>query len=400
MKRYKFFLLIFPCLSFFLIFLFACKKSKSAQPENPGITPVVETKVFYQLDKFAMGVDLSYVNQVQDYGGIYKDSGTVKDPFVIFKSHGANVVRVRLWHNPQWLASLNGGKIYSDIKDAEKTIQRAKAAGMAVNLDFHYSDRWTDPAKQQIPEAWKGLTLNVLKDSVYQYTLRILNYLSSKNLIPEMVQVGNENNQGMLFNTGKVVNNNFVAFGELLKSGIKAVRDFSQSSAIKPQIILHVAKLTDADYFANGVINGGGVTDFDILGISHYYIYSTLTSMSDVGNIIRALKSKYNKKIMIVETAYPFTSQNADSYNNIISGATGFNGYGVSPEEQYKYMKDLTQQVIDGGGKGIMYWEPAWITSSLKDEWGTGSSWENNAFFDFNGNVLPVFDFMTFPYKF
>ena len=378
-----------------------CTKTTNTT-NNPITIPQAPAaaRVFYPLDEFAMGADLSYANHVQDYGGVYKDSGVVKDPYIIFKNHGANVVRVRLWHNPVWLSALNGGKIYSDLIDVEKTIQRAKAAGMAVNLDIHYSDRWADPGRQQIPAAWAGLAFNILQDSVYNYTLNVLNYLMSKNLTPEMIQVGNENNQGMLFNSGKVVNNNWIAFSDLLKCGIKAVRDFSSTSGIKPQIILHVAKLTDADYFANGVINLGGVTDFDILGISHYYVYSTLTSMSDVSTIIRGLKTKHNKKIMIVETAYPWTSQGADSYPNIISGTTGFNGYGVSADEQYRYMKELTQQVILGGGSGIMYWEPAWITSSMKDEWGTGSSWENNAFFDFNGNTLPAMDFMTYNYNF
>jgi len=396
MKEYALYSKILLFCSF--VSITACSKNDDPAPEPPA-PPPAKTKVFYDWTKFAMGADLSYVNHVQDYSGIYKDSGVVKDPFLIFKNHGANVVRVRLWHNPQWQAALNGGKIYSDLNDVEKTIQRAKSAGMAVNLDLHYSDRWADPSKQEIPAAWRGLGFTVLKDSVYQYTLNVLNYLKSKNLTPEMVQVGNETNQGMLFDAGKVVNNNFTSFGEFLKSGIKAVRDFSQMSVVKPQVILHVAKLTDADYFANGVTNAG-VTDFDILGISHYYVYSSLTKMSDVGDVIRSLKTKYNHKVMIVETAYPWSSSGADSYNNVISGSNGFNGYGVSPDEQFKYMKDLTQEVISAGGSGIMYWEPAWISSSLKDEWGTGSSWENNTFFDFNGNALPAIDFMTYPYKF
>ena len=83
-------------------------------------------KKFYGYTEFVMGADLSYVNQVQDYGGIYKDSGKIKDPFTILKDHGTNLVRVRLWHNPQWLAPLNNGKLYSDLFDVEKTIQRAK----------------------------------------------------------------------------------------------------------------------------------------------------------------------------------------------------------------------------------------------------------------------------------
>jgi arabinogalactan endo-1,4-beta-galactosidase len=386
---------------FFLILLvflaLSCKKGQN----NPSpVPPLPVTKVFYTADKFVMGADLSYVNQVQDYGGLYKDSGATKDPYLIFKNHGANLIRVRLWHNPQWLAAYNSGKLYSDLKDVEKTIQRAKTAGMAVNLDLHYSDQWADPGNQTIPAAWNGLSLAVLEDSVYQYTLYVLNYLKSKNLTPEMVQVGNETNQGMLFPVGKVVNDDWTAFAALLKSGIKAVRDFSATSVVKPQIILHVADPNNADYFANAVINKGGVTDFDVLGISYYYVWSAITSLNQVNTIISSLKSKYNKKIMIVETACPWTNSYADSYTNTISGNTAFSGYDVSKDGQYKFMKDLTQQLIAAGAAGIMYWEPAWISSTLKDEWGTGSAWENNAFFDFAGNTLPVIDFMTYPYQF
>jgi arabinogalactan endo-1,4-beta-galactosidase len=386
----------------FLITVFAAFSSckKSSRGSDPVVHPPVVTKVFYSTDKFVMGADLSSVNGVEDNGGIYLDSGIVKDPFTIFKNRGANTVRVRLWNNPQWLAAYNNGKMYSDINDVEKTIQRAKAAGMSVNLDLHYSDQWADPGNQAIPAAWNNLTLDVLKDSVYQYTLNVLNELKNRNLTPEFIQVGNETNQGMLFPTGAVVNDNWTAFGVLLKSGIKAIRDFSAASSIKPQIIVHVAEPENADYFANGVINKAGVTDFDILGVSYYYVWSTLTSLSQLGTTISSLKSKYGKKIMIAETAYPWTSLYADNYNNVISGSVAFAGYDVSKEGQYKYMKDLTQQVITGGGAGIMYWEPAWISSKLTDKWGTGSSWENNTFFDFSGNSLPAIDFMVSPYQF
>ncbi len=369
---------------------------KKASPSSS----IKNTATVYSWTQFSMGADLSYVNQVQDYGGVFKDSGVIKDPFTIFKDHGANTVRVRLWHNPQWQAALNNGRLYNDIYDVAKTIQRARDAGLAINLDLHYSDTWADPDHQEKPAAWNSLSFAALKDSVYSYTLNVLNYLKSRDLVPEMIQVGNENNQGMLWPEGKVVNNNWAPFTELLKSGIKAVRDFSQTSSIKPQIILHVAQLQHAESWANGVINTGGVTDFDIIGLSHYHKWTTLTSMDDIGRIIRILKTTYHKKVMVVETAYPWTDQNADSYSNIISGQERFGNYGISKEEQLRYLKDLTQQVINGGGSGIMYWEPAWISSSLRDRWGTGSSWENNAFFDFSGNTLPGIDFMNQRYSF
>ena len=371
------------------VLLFSCSGKVSAQMP----------KKLYKWDEFAMGADLSYVNQVENYGGVYKDGGRPADPFEIFRNHGANVVRVRLWHTPTWVADLNNGKYYYDLAGTEQTIRRAKQAGMAVNLDIHYSDTWADPDHQEIPAAWKNLNLVQMNDSVYQYTLRVLNYLKFKNLVPEMVQVGNENNNGMLWPTGKVSGNSFNAFAQLLNSGIKAVRDFSANSDIKPKIILHVAQLQHADFWTRGIIQNG-VTDFDILGLSHYTKWSTVQTMQGVTDTIRQLVNRFGKTVMVVETAYPWTGENGDSYNNIFSVADTAPGYTLSKEDQLRYMKDLTQAIIKGGGKGIMYWEPAWISSRLNDGWGVGSSWENNAYFDFSGNLLPVADFMNQEYIF
>ncbi len=374
------------------VFCITCKKPKSQS---------VELKQ-YNWQTFSMGADLSYVNEIEASTGVYKMDGRQTDPFVIFKSIGTNTVRVRLWHNPEWKKAVTGGKLYSDLYDAEKTISRAKEQGMAVNLDLHYSDDWADPAQQATPAAWSGLPLNVLKDSVYNYTLAVLNYLKSKNLVPEMIQVGNETNSGMLWPAGKVnAESDFANFGLLLNSGIKAVRDFSVSSAIKPKIILHVAQLQNADSWAGNVIAKGGVTDFDIIGVSHYYKWSTINDMTEIGKSIALLKTKYQKDVMIVETAFPWTSKNADGYSNIFyTNESTILGYPLSPEGQQNYLKDLIKTVALNGGKGVMYWEPAWITSNLFDRWGTGSSWENNTFFDFNGNLFSGCNYMMWPYEF
>ncbi len=384
------FLLPICLFSLILFTAFTCKKN------NSGETQPMKSK--YEWEKFSMGVDLSYIDQVEDFGGIYKDSGRMMDPFRIMSNHGANTVRIRLWHTPVWVGQLNNGKMYYDLYGIEKTMRRAKENGMAVNLDIHYSDRWADPAHQETPKAWASLSLPELKDSVYNYTLSVLNYLKSKNLVPEMVQVGNETNSGMMWPVGKVVNNNWSNFAALLNSGIRAVRDFSLNSSIKPRIILHVAQLQNADHWTSSLIKNG-VTDFDILGLSHYAKWSTVATMNEVENNIRNLKKNYGKQIMVVETAYPWTGKNADNYTNIISDQDKAVGYEITPEEQLRYMKDLTQAIINGGGTGIMYWEPAWITSKMNDGWGVGSSWENNAFFDFEGNALPVIDYLSYPYK-
>ena len=381
-----------------LAIVFAGWLASFAFKEDSQAVKTAEKK-FYRWDEFNMGVDLSYVNQIEDYGGRYSDSGKVKDCFKILKDRGANTVRVRLWHTPGWVGNLNKGKMYYDLYGVEKTIRRAKEAGMAVSLDIHYSDRWADPGQQETPAAWAGLPLNILKDSVYNYTLAVLNYYKSKNLTPEMVQVGNETNNGMCWPVGKIVNNNFAPYATLLKSGIKGVRDFSASAAIKPKIIIHEAQLQSAGWWMNGITKEG-VSDYDIIGLSHYTKWSSVKTMQGVTDTIRKLVNTYNKTVMIVETGYPWTTGNGDGYNNIFSVNDTAPGYTISVDDQFRYLKELTQAVINGGGKGVQYWEPAWITSSLNDGWGVGSSWDNVTLFDFTGHVLKSADYMCTPYKF
>lgn len=387
---------------FFALFfvIFACKKAAVTPVVTTTIPPVVTTPIAYAWDKFSMGADLSYVNQIEDNGGIYRDAGVATDAFKIFKNHGCNTVRVRLWHNPTWYTALTGGKLYSNLADVERTIKRAKAEGMAVSLDLHYSDDWADPNTQKTPAAWEKLSIDVLKDSIYNYTFSVLTYLKNKNLTPEMIQIGNETNNGLLHPIGKIQNNNFKNCGILLNSGIKAVRDFSTNSTIKPQVIIHVAQLQFAEWWVKGITENGGVTDYDIIGLSHYNKWSKVSNMSDISKIVSSLRNTYNHKVMIVETAFPWTDKNADTYNNLISNNENASDYTLTKEDQSRYLKDLTQTVITAGGSGVQYWEPAWITSNMKDRWGKGSSWENCALFDFNGEVIQGMDFMKPNYKF
>jgi arabinogalactan endo-1,4-beta-galactosidase len=123
--------------------------------------------------------------------------------------------------------------------------------------------------------------------------------------------------------------------------------------------------------------------------------------MEAVSTAVAKLKTSSGKKVMVVETAFPFTNNNADGYNNIFyeSSATAA-GYPFTVTGQANYVTDLTKAIIQGGGSGIMVWEPAWITSTLRDRWGTGSSWENNAFFDFGGNLHSGISFYTKKYTF
>jgi len=376
--------------------MFSCKKSGD---RNSGSD---ETKKFYTSSEFVMGADLSYVNQILDQGGLYKDSGNIKDPYLIFGNYGANVIRLRLFYNPTWTKTVYGApgtQLYNDFADVKKGISKTKAAGMQVCLDFHYSDTWADPSKQQKPAAWDTLTrISVLADSLYNYTFRTLNNLGNNGLMPEYVQIGNEINPGLLLPQGNRWNGNEANMILLLNSGIRAVRDVGASNSIKPKIIIHIAQPENVDAWFNGLATKG-LTDYDIIGISYYYLYSTV-SINDVSTYIAQIRVKYSKEVMVMETAYPWTSGDADSYHDIFNASKLVPGYTATVDGQYNYLLVLTQKIIEGGGKGIFYWEPAWITSNLKDPWGSGSSWDNHTLFDFQGSVIKGMNYMTWNYKF
>jgi arabinogalactan endo-1,4-beta-galactosidase len=366
---------------------------------DPGNNSSDTTRITYMPSEFVMGSDLSYVNQILDHGGVYKDSSMVKDPYLIFSQHGSNVVRFRLFHTPLWTKELYGAggtQMYNDFEDVKKGIERAKNAGMQVCLDFHYSDSWADPSKQVEPAAWSsGLSRTDRWDSIYNYTKSTLIKLGAANLMPEYVQAGNEINPGFILPYGDRWNktDDFVYY---LNGAIQAIRDASASTVIKPKIIIHIAQPENVDSWFSGLA-AKGLTDYDIIGISYYYMWSS-TSLTSLYASIAAIKSKYSKEVMIMETGYPWTTGNADNYNNIITTNRVIPSYPATPTGQFEYLKVLTHQIIKGGGKGIFYWEPAWITSNMKDSWGTGSAWDCNTLFDFNGNVNRGMRYMTWKY--
>jgi arabinogalactan endo-1,4-beta-galactosidase len=361
---------------------------------------------------FYFGADLSYVNQILDHGGVYQDGGVVKNPYKIFKDHGANIIRLRLWHNPVWTKEVygaSGTQLYNDLADVAKSIASAKEQGLKVLLDFHYSDSWADPGKQEIPAAWKDITdINVLKDSVYNYTRRVFQFLEAKDLLPELVQIGNETNCGMLFSNAasgfpacNVCNGEWQRMGIVVNSAIKAVKDVTATSDIKTKIILHVADPKNVDWWFSNMMDvaKGNVKDFDIIGFSYYPLWHTTVTVDQVSNNVSSFKNKFDKAVMILETAYPWTGASDDNYNNLFGSQAPVSGYPYSPQGQYDLMVKISQEVKDGGGIGLVYWEPAWISSQMKDLWGTGSSWENNTFFDFDGNTIKGIDFMKYDFN-
>jgi arabinogalactan endo-1,4-beta-galactosidase len=325
---------------------------------------------------FYFGVDLSYVNEMEDCGAVYRENGEARDPFELFAAHGAMLVRARLWHSPDWTE-------YSTLDDVQRTFARARDAGMATLLDIHYSDNWADAGTQAIPAAWTDMTDHELVDVVYTYTIEVLRALDEEDLTPSFVQVGNETNSGIL---KRGSDQNWTREAQLFNAGIRAIRDFSASTNHDIKILLHVAQPENTGWWFTEA-EAAGVTDFDVIGVSFYPQWSTF-SISDMGAQVTYLRQRFGKDVMVLETGYAWTRDAVDeSADNILD--QGLRGYPFSPEGQRRFMTDLTQALISNGALGIVYWEPAWVSTECSTRWGQGSHWENATFFDFqNGNEL------------
>jgi len=356
-----------------ILFNLSCNNSNSTMDSSDDIldTPIA----------FYYGADLSYVNEMEDCGAIYKNSnGIEKDPYTIFKNEGANLIRLRLWHNPTWTN-------YSNLQDVKRSIMRAKSHNMKVLLDFHYSDTWTDPTQQQIPAAW----INSINDTealgnlLYNYTYNTLVELSNENLLPNIVQVGNEINSMILQDGDLVWPIDWNRNSHLINKGIEAVRTMANDKNETIEIMLHIAQPENGLWwFEQATANG--IVDFDWIGLSYYPIWSDY-SLDDVQTPLTTLKNTYNKKLMIVETAYPFTLNNVDNANNILGTDALINGYPASQQGQLNYLNQLKLVIKNAGGQGLVYWEPAWVSTDCSTLWAQGSHWDNATLFDNNNQA-------------
>lgn len=336
-----------------------------------------------------LGADLSYVNEMEDCGAVYRKGGRRADPFALLKRAGGNLVRVRIWNDAKWTR-------YSNLADVRKTIRRAKAQGLQVLLDFHYSDDWADGDKQHPPAAWAGLDTAAQAKALYDYTREVLAALDKDGLMPELVQVGNETNPELMGGTKKAID--WTRNAALLNAGIRAVRHAGRRGSLEPRVMLHIAQPENVEPWFEAATRAG-VTDYDLIGISYYRKWST-RSIPQLGETIGRVRKRFGKDALVVETAYPFTNDGADAAPNLLGPDTLIPFYPATPKGQLSYLIDLTQTVVYHGGVGVIYWEPAWVSTSCKTRWGTGSNWENAAWFSLDKHeALPAFGFMGRKYR-
>lgn len=348
----------------------------------------------FYAQSFYKGADLSYLNEMEDCGALYYENNIEKDAYEIFLDHGANIIRYRLWHTPDWTE-------YSTLPDVKIAISRAKAIGFKVLLDFHYSDTWADPGHQLRPSAWNGITdTDILADSVFEYTYSVLYELNNEGLMPEYVQIGNETNPNILLEEGDDLwplnwNRNV----QLFQAGIQAVHEVNNISSIDAKTIIHIADHNNLDWWFSEA-SQNGLTNFDIIGVSYYSGWHD-GDIANVGQTIGNIIQKFSKDVIIVETGYPWTLSYNDNANNIMNANFLMDGYPnpPTPEGQRDFLIDLTSAVINNGGLGVIYWEPAWVSTTCYTLWGQGSHYENATFFDFENNLHEGIEFLNYDYS-
>jgi beta-galactosidase len=199
---------------------------------------------------------------------------------------------------------------------------RAKKYGMKLLLNFHYSDYWADPQQQNKPLAWKDLDFNTLKDSLKSYTKRVLIALRDQGTLPEMVQVGNEINHGMLWPDGHIGNLDNLA--ELLKAGVEGVREVDPSIVVMMHIALG-GQNREATFWLDNMIARG--VDFDIIGLSYYPRWHG--TLDDLKFNLNTLAKRYKKDLNVLE-------------------------YSIFKKE----IHDIVFSLPDNRGEGTFIWEP------------------------------------------
>jgi arabinogalactan endo-1,4-beta-galactosidase len=330
-----------------------------------------------------VGGDVSALERIEQGGAVFRDSGRAGDAVVILRDHGANAFRLRLFVNP------NDSEVQvNDLAYTLRMASRVKATGAKLLLDFHYSDTWADPGHQVTPAAWAALGIDSLEQQVERYSTDVVAALKQQGTLPDIIQVGNEIDGGMLWPLGRVggvydTPAQWDQLTRLLKAGIQGIR-----SALGPgdsvRIMLHFAAGADsagtAWFFDH--VSGLGVP-YDLIGLSYYPWWHG--SLANLHANLRATAARYGKDIMVVETGYPWR---AGGWENLVTNAAAMT-WPASPGGQAQFLQDLLRTVAatpNGHGAGVLWWYPEAVPVQGLFVWTGGSL----ALFDPAGNLLPA----------
>lgn len=316
---------------------------------------------------YVIGADLSFLAQAESRGTRFLDSGAVKPGLTLFRDHGYNWIRLRLFHT----VANSPTPLPNDLPYTLALAKQAKAMGYKFLLDYHYSDTWADGGKQFMPKAWESLSGPALERAIEQYTRETMIAFRDGGAMPDMVQVGNEIASGMLFPRGKVPEQ-WDAFAGMVRAGIRGV-NASAGTAKRPLIMIHIDKggnRENTKWFFDNLLSRG--VTFDVIGQSYYpWWHGTLLELRDN---LAFMAETYRKPIVMVEVAYNWRPS---EYVNAPAP------FAESPDGQRAFLEAVNDAVMStpyGLGRGVMWWEPAVGPSSLR----------SRGMFDDAGNALPV----------
>lgn len=333
-----------------------------------------------------LGADISSLHKSEDEGGVYKYSdGTQADALQILKDNGLNYARLRVWVDPA-----DG---YHNKAEILAMAPRLKSLGTKLLVDFHYSDDWADPGKQYKPAAWKDYDFEQLKQALYDHTFDVCNSLVEQGTPPDMVQVGNEINSGILWPDGHTWDPpNWDNLAQLLSAGYDAIKACSPETLV----MLHIAEGGDnemARWWFDNITRRN--VPFDVIGISYYPFWHG--SLAELQANLNDISARYDKDVIVAEFAYPFTVLEDDGLANIANRRMTTDGYLFTPDGQRRMLRDVmsvVRGVQNGRGLGVFYWDATW-TAIPGNGWDTkdpnsGNAWENQALFDFDDKALPA----------
>ena len=351
--------------------------------------------------EFIKGMDVSMLQELEGYGAVYCHQGRQKDLFEILRKSGVNLIRLRLWHDPYSSQGEPYGGGTNDFKTTLALAKRASAQGMMFMLNFHYSDFWTDPAKQFKPKAWEKMGLQELKDTVYQYTYQTLQNFRAESVEPQYVQVGNELTNGLLWPEGHVDSPETMA--QLINAGISAVKEFNPEISV----MLHLDFGTDNALYRRwfSAIEKYQFA-FDIIGRSYYPYWNGRLELLEQN--MADISRRFGKDILVAETAIGYTVDALGCHGMVYSQELADQtDYPPTKQGQQLFLQDLARavrNVPDHRGRGFIYWEPEWLPfpqcawakqagcEYTSDKGVLGNSWGNQALFDEQGNANPALE--------
>ena len=288
-----------------------------------------------------LGADISFLPELESKGMKFSDKGVTKDALTILRDHGMNYVRLRLFNAPANDSGYSPKQGFCDLEHTLSMAKRVKAAGMKFLLDFHYSDYWADPQKQDKPAGWKGLNDKQLISALHDYTRDVMLAFKQQGTLPDMVQVGNEINHGMVWPDGHIGKLDTLA--NLVKAGIAGVKEVAPSTII----MLHIAlggQNAEAIFFINNMLMRG--VQFDVIGLSYYPKWHG--SLEDLKANLSDLSSRYTQDLVVVE------------YSQL-----------------KKEVNDIIFTVQNNKGKGSFIWEPLNTWEKVFDKEGNSNEFIN-----------------------